>query len=78
MVAFQIGKESKHHYRHMWKFAFGFTVAGLKQTGHNEYRIKQKTCGQRAESFIVTHVTHIYRVEQGEVMAHNHQIQVQG
>lgn len=30
MVAFDIGKESKHYCRHMWKFAFGFTVAELK------------------------------------------------
>lgn len=30
MVAFEIGKESKHYCWHMWKFAFSFTVAGLK------------------------------------------------
>lgn len=30
MVAFEVGKGSKHYCRHMWKFAFGFTVAELK------------------------------------------------
>ena len=30
MVAFEIGEESEHYCRHMWKFAFGFTVAELK------------------------------------------------